>query len=68
MAAGTAEHAAILRDSPPKGGALQDEVGEGLAHMGAEPKFGTPESFGAMIAAEIPKWAEAVHAAGVRLD
>jgi tripartite-type tricarboxylate transporter receptor subunit TctC len=41
---------------------------EGLARMGAEPKFGTPESFGAMIAAEIPKWAEAVRAAGVRLD
>jgi len=41
---------------------------EGLARMGAEPQFGTPESFGAMIAAEIPKWAEAVRAAGVRLD
>jgi tripartite-type tricarboxylate transporter receptor subunit TctC len=41
---------------------------EGLARLGAEPKFGTPESFGAMIAAEIPKWAEAVRAAGVRLD
>jgi tripartite-type tricarboxylate transporter receptor subunit TctC len=41
---------------------------EGLARMGAEPKLGTPESFGAMIAAEIPKWAEAVRAAGVRLD
>ena len=41
---------------------------EGLARMGAEPKFGTPESFGATIAAEIPKWAEAVRAAGVRLD
>jgi tripartite-type tricarboxylate transporter receptor subunit TctC len=40
----------------------------GLARLGAEPKFGTPESFGAMIAAEIPKWAEAVRAAGVRLD
>jgi tripartite-type tricarboxylate transporter receptor subunit TctC len=41
---------------------------EGLARMGAEPKFGTPDSFGATIAAEIPKWAEAVRAAGVRLD
>ncbi len=41
---------------------------QGLARLGAEPKFGTPESFGAMIAAEIPKWAEAVRAAGVRLD
>ena len=27
-----------------------------------------PKSFGAMIAAEIPNWAEAVRAAGVRLD
>jgi hypothetical protein len=51
-----------------KGGAPQDEVGEGLARMGAKPKFGTCESFGAMIAAEIPKWAEAVHAASVRPD
>ena len=41
---------------------------DGLARMGAEPKFGTPESFGAMIAAEIPKWAETVRAAGLRLD
>ncbi len=41
---------------------------DGLARMGADPKFGTPESFGAVIAAEIPKWAAAVHAAGVRLD
>lgn len=41
---------------------------EGLARMGAEPRFGTPESFGAMIAEEIPKWAETVRAAGVRLD
>jgi tripartite-type tricarboxylate transporter receptor subunit TctC len=41
---------------------------DGLARLGAEPKFGTPESFGAMIAAEIPKWAETVRAAGVRLD
>ncbi len=41
---------------------------DGLARMGAEPKFGSPESFGAMIAAEIPKWVETVRAAGVRLD
>jgi hypothetical protein len=27
-----------------------------------------PESFGATIAAEIPKWAETVRAAGIRLD
>jgi tripartite-type tricarboxylate transporter receptor subunit TctC len=44
------------------------EAREGLARLGAEPNFGTPESFGAMIAAEIPKWAETVRAAGVRLD
>jgi len=41
---------------------------DGLARLGAEPNFGTPESFGAAIAAEIPKWGEAVRAAGVRLD
>jgi tripartite-type tricarboxylate transporter receptor subunit TctC len=44
------------------------EASESLARLGAEPNFGTPESFGAMIAAEIPKWAETVRAAGVRLD
>jgi tripartite-type tricarboxylate transporter receptor subunit TctC len=44
------------------------EAREGLARLGAEPNFGTPERFGAMIAAEIPKWAETVRAAGVRLD
>ncbi len=45
-----------------------EDAQEGLARLGAESKLGTPESFGAMIAAEIPKWAEAVRAAGVRLD
>jgi tripartite-type tricarboxylate transporter receptor subunit TctC len=44
------------------------EAAESLARLGAEPKFGTPESFGATIAAEIPIWAETVRAAGVRLD
>jgi tripartite-type tricarboxylate transporter receptor subunit TctC len=44
------------------------EAREGLARLGAEPNLGTPGSFGAMIAAEIPKWAETVRAAGVRLD
>ncbi len=44
------------------------EAAESLARLGAEPNFGTPESFGAMIAGEIPKWAETVRAAGIRLD
>jgi tripartite-type tricarboxylate transporter receptor subunit TctC len=44
------------------------EATESLARLGAEPNFGTPESFGATIAAEIPKWAETVRAAGIRLD
>jgi tripartite-type tricarboxylate transporter receptor subunit TctC len=44
------------------------EAAESLARLGAEPNFGTPESFGATIATEIPKWAEIVRAAGVRLD
>ena len=45
-----------------------NEAAESLARLGAEPNFGTPESFGATIAAEIPKWAETVRAAGIRLD
>jgi tripartite-type tricarboxylate transporter receptor subunit TctC len=44
------------------------EAAESLARLGAEPNFGTPENFGATIAAEIPKWAETVRAAGIRLD
>jgi tripartite-type tricarboxylate transporter receptor subunit TctC len=44
------------------------EAAETLARLGAEPNFGTPESFGTTIAAEIPKWAEIVRAASVRLD
>jgi tripartite-type tricarboxylate transporter receptor subunit TctC len=43
-------------------------LADSLARLGAEPNFGTPESFGATIAAEIPKWAETVRAAGIRLD
>ena len=40
-----------------------------LAQAPYPSRFGSsPESFGAMIAAEIPKWAEAVRAAGLRLD
>src|ERR1700722_13357014 len=34
------------------------EAADGLARLGAEPNFGTPESFGATNAAEIPRWAE----------
>jgi tripartite-type tricarboxylate transporter receptor subunit TctC len=44
------------------------EAADSLARLGAEPNFGTPESFGATIAAEIPRWAETVRAAGIRLD
>ena len=44
------------------------EATESLARLGAEPNFGTPENFGATIATEIPKWAEIVRAAGLRLD
>jgi tripartite-type tricarboxylate transporter receptor subunit TctC len=44
------------------------EAADSLARLGAEPNFGTPENFGATIAAEIPKWAETVRAAGIRLD
>ena len=44
------------------------EAAESLARLGAEPNFGTPESFGNTIATEIPKWAEIVRAAGIWLD
>jgi hypothetical protein len=41
---------------------------EGFPAMGASLKFRESESFGVMIAAEIPRSAEAVRAAGLRLD
>jgi tripartite-type tricarboxylate transporter receptor subunit TctC len=37
-----------------------------LAELGVEPLGGTPQEFAAMIAADIPLWAEAVKAAGIR--
>jgi tripartite-type tricarboxylate transporter receptor subunit TctC len=39
-----------------------------LARLGAEPMTGTPEDFARLIAAETPKWAAVVKAAGIRLE
>ena len=44
------------------------EVAQQLAVEGAVPVPTTPESFGALIAREIPRWAEVVKAGNVRAD
>jgi tripartite-type tricarboxylate transporter receptor subunit TctC len=45
-----------------------DEVKARLAELGAAAAPGTPEEFGALIAAQRVQWAEAVRAAGVRVE
>lgn len=39
-----------------------------LVALGIEPAFGTPEEFGALIRAELPKWAEIVKRSGATVD
>jgi tripartite-type tricarboxylate transporter receptor subunit TctC len=39
-----------------------------LARLGAAPMTGTPEDFAALIAAETPKWAAVVKAAGIKIE
>jgi len=39
-----------------------------LARLGAAPMIGTPAEFAALIAAETPKWAAVVKAAGIRIE
>jgi tripartite-type tricarboxylate transporter receptor subunit TctC len=39
-----------------------------LARLGATPMTGTPAEFAALIAAETPKWAAVVKAAGIRIE
>lgn len=42
------------------------DVGGALARQGIQPQTGTPESFGAYVAAEIRKWTEVVQRMGLR--
>jgi tripartite-type tricarboxylate transporter receptor subunit TctC len=39
-----------------------------LTDLGIEPVFGSPEAFGALIRAEIPKWAAIVRTSGAKAD
>lgn len=39
-----------------------------LVALGIEPTFGTPEEFGALIRAEMPKWADIVRKSGATVD
>jgi tripartite-type tricarboxylate transporter receptor subunit TctC len=44
------------------------EVRDRILKAGAEPAPGTPSEFGALIRAEIPKWAEVIRVSGARAD
>jgi tripartite-type tricarboxylate transporter receptor subunit TctC len=39
-----------------------------LVALGIEPAFGTPDEFGALIRAELPKWAEIVKKSGATVE
>jgi tripartite-type tricarboxylate transporter receptor subunit TctC len=44
------------------------EVTAALAKLYALPKSGTPADFSAFLAAELPKWAQAVRLAGAKIE
>jgi tripartite-type tricarboxylate transporter receptor subunit TctC len=44
------------------------EIQARLARLGAAPMRGTPAEFAALIAAETPKWAAVINAAGIRIE
>ena len=44
------------------------EVKAALAKLYALPKTGTPADFSAFLAAELPKWAQAVKLSGAKID
>jgi adenylate kinase family enzyme len=55
------------------GGLVSDDIIIGmvkarLTELGGEPLVGTPEAFGAMIAAETEKWAKVVNYAGIKVE
>jgi tripartite-type tricarboxylate transporter receptor subunit TctC len=62
-----AEIIARLNAAVNAGFATQDTQAR-LARLGAAPMTGTPDAFAALIAAEMPKWAAVVKAAGIRLE
>jgi tripartite-type tricarboxylate transporter receptor subunit TctC len=49
-------------------GLATPEIQARLARLGAAPMTGTPEDFAALIAAETPKWAAVIKAAGIRIE
>jgi tripartite-type tricarboxylate transporter receptor subunit TctC len=50
------------------GAVAEPAVRERFARLGLEPYTASPQEFGALVKSEIPKWAEVVKAAGVRVD
>ena len=46
----------------------EPEIKKRMIELGGEPLIGTPDAFGAMIAAETAKWAKVVEFAGVRIE
>ena len=49
-------------------GVATPETQARLARLGAAPMIGTPAEFAALIAAETPKWAAVIKAAGIRIE
>jgi tripartite-type tricarboxylate transporter receptor subunit TctC len=43
------------------------ELRNAILNLGAQPQGGTPEDFGKVIAAEVPKWAGVVKASGTKV-
>jgi tripartite-type tricarboxylate transporter receptor subunit TctC len=45
-----------------------DRVREAFAKLGTDPGGGTPESFGALVQAEVGHWARVIKSAGITID
>jgi tripartite-type tricarboxylate transporter receptor subunit TctC len=48
-------------------GLRSEEMRAGLARLGIDPVISSPQEFAALIAREVPKWAEVVRATGVKV-
>jgi tripartite-type tricarboxylate transporter receptor subunit TctC len=66
--AGTPAEIVARLNAAVNAGIAAPETQARLARMGASPMTGTPADFAALIAAEMPKWAAVVKAAGIKIE
>jgi tripartite-type tricarboxylate transporter receptor subunit TctC len=66
--AGTAPHVVTRLNALINEGLAGAEVTAALAKLYALPKTGSPSDFAAFLAAELPKWAQAVKLSGAKID